>query len=202
VVLSHRVWASRFGADPMLVGRTIRLDEQPFTVIGVMPENSPFDRSFIEMWLPVSFEGDRLNRGSHWLLSLSGGALGLLKRGISMESARAEMESVAARLSIEYPNTNKGWGVVLEPYENIVANSDLRRLLYLAVAAAALVLVIACVDIANVLLAWALAREREIVVRLALGAAPMRLLRQFLTEGVLLSTVGGGLGVAVGYGTM
>src|SRR5262245_37937716 len=79
VVLSHRVWALRFGSDPMLVGRTIRLDGQPFTVIGVMPKDSPFDRSFIEIWLPVPFEGDRLNRGSHWLLSLSGGALGLLK---------------------------------------------------------------------------------------------------------------------------
>ena len=202
VVLSHRVWASRFGSDPTLIGRTIRLDERPFTVIGVMPENSPFDRGFIEIWVPVSFDGERRNRGSHWLLSLSGGALGLLKPGISIEKARAEMDTVAARLSIEYPDTNKGWGVVLEPYENVVANSDLRRSLYLAVAAVVLVLLIACVNIANVLLAWALAREREIVLRLALGAAPTRLLRQFLTESLLLSTVGGGLGVVVGYGTM
>src|SRR4029453_19383957 len=106
--------------------------------------------------------------------------LGLLKPGISIEQARAQMDAVAARLSIEYSDTNKGWGVVLEPYENIVANSDLRHSLYLAVAAVVSVLLIACVNIANVMLAWALAREREIVLRLALGAAPKRLLRRFL----------------------
>ena len=110
VVLSHRVWASRFGSDPTLIGRTIRLDERPFTVIGVMPENSPFDRGFIEIWVPVSFEGERRNRGSHWLLSLSGGALGLLKPGISIEKARAEMDTVAARLSIRLPGHEQGVG--------------------------------------------------------------------------------------------
>jgi putative ABC transport system permease protein len=201
VVISHRVWASRFGSDRGLIGRTIRLDDQSYTVVGVMPAMSAFDRSY-GLWLPVSFEGDRLNRSSHWLLSLNGGAVGLLNAGVTVQQARAELEGVAGRLATAYPDTNQGWGVVVESYGNTIATADLHRSLYLAVTAAGIVLLIACVNVANMLLAWALARDREIVVRLALGAAPLRLVRQLLTESVFLSTIGGGLGVAVGYGAM
>ena len=202
VVLSHRVWAARFGSDPTLVGRSIVLDDHPYTVIGVMPENSPFDRGFVEIWIPVSFEGDRLNRSSHWLLTLTGGAVALLKPGVTVEHARAEMDGIAARLSAAYPDTNKGWGVDLEPYASFVVPPELRRSLYLVFAAVALMLLITCVNVANMMLAWALARDREVAVRLALGATPWQLTRQFLTESLLLSMAGGVLGVLVGYGTM
>ena len=199
VVLSHRLWASRFGSDTSLIGRTIRLDAEAYTVIGVMPENSSFDRMYVQLWLPLSFGPERMNRTSHWLLSLTGGALGLLKAGVTVENARAEMEAIGARLSAEYPNTNKGWSVVLQPYATIVVGKDLQQSLYLLLAAVGMVLLIGCVNVANVMLARGLAREREVAVRLALGAAPARVIRQFLTESLLISLSGGLLGIAVGY---
>ena len=202
VVLSHRTWASRFGSDPTLIGRTIRLDDQPYTVIGVMPANSPFDRWYGDIWIPVSFDGERMNRANHWLITITGGALGLLKPGITIEQARTEMNAIAARLSSEYPETNKGWGVVFEPYANILVGPALRQSLYLLLGAVGLVLLIACVNVANVMLASGLARDREVGVRLALGAAPNRLIRQFLTASLLLSMAGGLLGIAVGHGSL
>jgi putative ABC transport system permease protein len=126
----------------------------------------------------------------------------MLKPGVTIDRARAELEAIAARLSVEYPDTNKGWSVVVRPYASIVTSTDLRRSLYVLLAAVFMVLLIGCVNVANVMLARALVREREIGVRLALGASPGRLVRQFLTESVLLSVSGGALGVAIGYGTM
>jgi predicted permease len=201
VVLSHRLWTSHFGSDPALIGRTIRLDGEPYTVIGVMPESSPFDRTYVQAWLPLSFGPERMNRTSHWLLSLTGGALGLLKPGVTLERARAEIEAIAARLSAEYPATNKGWSAVLQPYATIIVGKDLQESLYLLLAAVGMVLLIGCVNVANVMLARALAREREVAVKLALGATHGRLIRQFLTESLLMSLPGGLLGILVGYGT-
>jgi len=202
VVLSHRVWASHFGSDAALIGRAIRINGEPYIVIGVMPDNSPFDRTFIQAWLPLSFGPERMNRTSHWLLSLTGGALGLLKPGVTLERARAEMETIGARLSVKYPDTNKGWSAVLQPYAAIVVGKELQQSLYLLVAAVGMVLLIACVNVANVMLARALTRQREVAVRLALGAAHGRLIRQFLTESLLISSSGGLLGILIGYGTI
>jgi putative ABC transport system permease protein len=202
VVLSHRTWASRFGSDATLVGRDIRLDAEPYTVVGVMPENSPFDRTYVEAWLPLTFGPERMNRTSHWLVSLTGGALGLLKPGVTIERARSEMETIGARLSAEYPNSNKGWSAVVRPYAAIVVGKDLQDSLYLLFAAVGMVLLIGCVNLANIMLARGLAREREVAVRLALGAGRGRLIRQFLTESLLISLSGGALGILVGYGTM
>jgi predicted permease len=200
VVLNHRVWASRFGSDPAVFGRTIRLDNEPYTVIGVMPANSPFDRSF-DLWLPIQID-KRMNRSNHWLMTLTGGGVGLLKPGVTLKRARAELDAIGARLAREYPDTNKGWGITVDRYADLVVRPDLRRSLYLMVAAVAMVLLIACVNVANVMLAWALARDREVAVRLALGAEPSRLVRQFLTESLLIFSAGGALGVIVGVMTM
>jgi predicted permease len=202
VVLSHRVWASRFGSDVALIGQSIQLNNQPYTVIGVMPENSPFDRGAAELWLPISFDGERMNRASHWLLSITGGALGRLKAGVTIEQARTELNAIAARLSTQYPDTNKGWGVVLEPYATIVVGTELRHSLLLLLAAVGVVLIIACVNVMNLTLASALARDREVAVRLALGAGLRRLLQQFLTESLVIALSGGLLGMACGYVTM
>jgi putative ABC transport system permease protein len=202
IVLSHRVWASRFGSDPSLVGRAIRVNGEPHTVIGVMPETGPFARTFVDAWLPLTFGPDRMNRTSHWLIWVSGGAIARLKPGVTVDGARAELETIAARLSAQYPDTNKDWGVVVRPYASIVTSTDLRRSLIVLLAAVGMVLLIGCVNVANVMLARALAREREVAVRLALGASPARLVRQFLTESVLLSLSGGAMGVAIGYITM
>jgi putative ABC transport system permease protein len=164
VVLSHRLWAAHFGSDVTLIGRTIPLDGEPYTVIGVMPEKSAFDRTYVQAWLPLTFGPERLNRTSHWLLSLTGGALGLLKPGVTLERARTELETIGARLSAQYPDTNKGWGVVILPYAAIVVGSELKQSLYLLLAAVGLVLLIGCVNVANVMLARALARDREVAV--------------------------------------
>ena len=199
IVLSHRAWASHFGSDPALVGKTIRINGEPHTVIGVMPEHGPFDRMIAEAWLPLTFSPERMNRSSHWLIWLTGGAIGRLKPGVTIEAARANLEAIGARLSAAYPETNKGWGAVVRPYASIVAGQDLQRSLYVLLVAVGAVLLIGCVNVANVMLARALAREREVAVRLALGASHGRVIQQFLTESVLMSLAGGALGVAIGY---
>jgi putative ABC transport system permease protein len=201
IVLSNRVWSARFGSDPSLVGRTIRINGEPYVVIGIMPERGPFARTFVDAWLPLTFGPDRMNRTSHWLIWLNGGAIARLKPGVTIDRARAELDAIAARLSAQYPDTNKGWSVLVRPYASIVAGSDLRRSLYALLAAVGMVLLIACVNVASVMLARALVREREIAVRLALGAGVGRLVQQFLTESVLLSVSGGLLGIAIGYVT-
>jgi putative ABC transport system permease protein len=202
IVLSHRAWASRFGSDPALVGKAVRINGEPHTVIGVMPEHGPFDRMIVEAWLPLTFTPDRMNRTSHWLLWLTGGAIARLKPGITIEAARADLDAIGARMSVDYPDTNKGWSAVVEPYATIVAGRDLQRSLWVLLAAVGSVLLICCVNVANVMLARALAREREVAVRLALGASQGRVIQQFLTESVLISLAGGVLGVAIGYLTM
>ncbi|HET6957922.1 MAG TPA: ABC transporter permease [Vicinamibacterales bacterium] len=202
IVLSHRAWASRFGSDPALVGKAVRINGEPHTVIGVMPEHGPFDRMIVEAWLPLTFTPDRMNRTSHWLLWLTGGAIARLKPGVTIEAARADLNAIGARMSVDYPDTNKGWSAVVEPYATIVAGRDLQRSLWVLLAAVGSVLLICCVNVANVMLARALAREREVAVRLALGASQGRVIQQFLTESVLISLAGGVLGVAIGYFTM
>jgi putative ABC transport system permease protein len=199
VVLSHRAWAAHFGSDPALVGHAIRINGEPYTVIGVMPERGPFDRMIVEAWLPLTFGPERRNRTSHWLIWLTGGAIGRLKPGVTVERARAELDAIGARLSDAYPDTNRGWGAVVRPYASIVAGRDLQRSLYVLFAAVGMVLLIGCVNVANVMLARAVAREREVAVRLALGATRGRVIQQFLAESVLVSVSGGALGILVGY---
>jgi len=202
IVLSHRVWASHFGSDPSLLGRAIRINGEARTVIGILPEHGPSARTFVDAWLPLTLGPDRMNRTSHWLIWVTGGAIARLKPGVTIDRARAELDTIAARLSAQYPDTNKGWSVVVRPYASIVTSSDLRRSLYVLLAAVGMVLLIGCVNVANVMLARALVREREVAVRLALGASAGRLVQQFLTESVLLSVSGGALGIAIGYVTM
>jgi predicted permease len=197
VVISHTLWASQFGSDATLVGHSIRLDGEPYTVVGVMPSNSPFDHRSI--WLPLTFGPERMTRGSHWLLTVTGGALARLKPGVSIERARAELNTIAARSARDHADTNKDWGVVVEPYASAVVGADLRQSLYLLFAAVGAVLMIACVNLANVMLARGLAREREIAVRLVLGATRGRLARQFLVESLVLSGAAGVAGLAIGY---
>jgi putative ABC transport system permease protein len=194
-VLSHRTWAGLFGQDRALIGRAVRLNGEPYTVVGVMPANSPFDRSLNEMWVPLSVRPDQLNRSDHWLISMTGSAVGLLKPGISLERGRAQLGAIAARLGAEYPQTNAGWGVVLEPYTAALVKKNAKDLLYLLSAAVGTVLLIGCVNLAMVLLARGVARNRELAIRTALGASRGRLVRQLLTESLLLSLCGGVLGL-------
>jgi putative ABC transport system permease protein len=197
VVLSHRLWANEFGGDASLVGRSILLDGQPHTVIGVLPEGSPFDRSFSRMWRPLAFSPGERTRNFHWLQ-----VQGRLKQGVTMEQARAQMDAIGARISTEYPDSNKNWGVSLVRYSDAVVGQQLQSSLYVLLTAVGMLLLIGCANLANLTLARGTSREREVAVRAALGAGRARLVRQFLTENVLLAALGGVAGLALGYALM
>ena len=196
-VLSHVLWSTQFGGDPKWIGRTIHLDGEPYTVIGVLPEGSAFDRAYNQIWRPLAFQPENMTRNFHWF-----GSFAKLKPGVTLEKARAQMDSIGARIARDYPDSNKGWGVVVERFSEVLVDSDLRRSLYVLLAAAGMVLLIGCANLANLTLARGAAREREVAVRSALGAARRRLVRQFLTENVLLALAGGLVGLGVGYATM
>jgi putative ABC transport system permease protein len=195
VVLSHNLWQSQFGADRGVVGRTIMLNEEPHTVIGVLPQGGAFDRgSFPQLWRPLAFKPENMTRNFHWF-----SAVARLKPGVTIEQARANMEAIGGRIAQAYPDIKKGWSIDVTPYENILVDADLRRSLYVLLGAVGMVLLIACANLASLSLVRGLARTREIAIRASLGAGRGRLIRQFLTESILLSLTGGALGLALGY---
>ncbi|PYR44917.1 MAG: hypothetical protein DMF89_26595 [Acidobacteria bacterium] len=194
VVLSHALWTSQFGANPTLIGQAIRLDGTPYTVIGVMPAGTTFDRSHAQIWAPLAVQSEDLTRDFRRLITLA-----KLKPNVTLEQAQTQMDAIGARLARDYPDSNKGWGVVVERYGEILVGDQLRQSLHVLFGATWLVLLIGCANLANVTLARGLAREREVTLRVALGAGQRRLIQQFLTESVVLSAGGGLLGVVVGY---
>jgi putative ABC transport system permease protein len=197
VVLSHAIWESQFGADPKLIGRTIRLDGEPYTVIGVLPGGGSFDRSYAQIWTPLVFKPENMTRNFHWFISFA-----KLKPGVTLEAARKQMDTIGARIAHDYPDSNKGWGVVVERFSDVVVDNDLKQSLYVLLAAVGMVLLISCANIANLTLVRGASRDREIAIRAALGGERKRIIRQFLTESVLLSVCGGALGLALGYAGM
>ena len=193
-VLSHSLWETQFGSDPHIIGRIIRLDGEPNVVIGVLPEGSAFDRSYAQIFRPLVFEPQNMTRNFHWF-----GAIALLKPGVSLERARAQMNAIGARIAHDYPDSNKGWGVAVDPLSDVIVGKQLRKSLYVLLAAVGMVLLIGCANLANLTLTRSTAREREVAIRASVGAGRWRLARQFLTENVLLSVIGGIAGVALGY---
>jgi putative ABC transport system permease protein len=194
VVLSHRLWENRFGADPSIIGRTLTLSGKPCTVIGVMPVNTPFDRSWVQLWTPLAFEPRDMTRDYHWILSFA-----RLKPGVTLEKAQAAMNAIGARIAETYPDSNKGWGVTVDRFEDQLVGRQLRRSLFVLLAAVGAILLIGCANLANLTLARGASREREIAVRASLGAGSWRLIRQLLTENLLIAVAGGALGLALGY---
>ena len=193
VVLSEAFWQSRFNADPDIVGRDIRLDGTPFTVVGVVPRHFQL-LAGTSIWAAWPVLGAPPDVRTLYALR----AIGRLKPSVTIEAASADLAAVADGLAQEFPATNKGRGVTIEPVHDALIGRELRYTSLLVVGVVGFVLLICCANVANLLLARSAGRKRELAVRSALGAARGRLVRQLLTESVFLSLLGGALGLAIG----
>jgi putative ABC transport system permease protein len=194
VILSDALWRSRYGADPKVIGRTIRLDTKPYTVIGVMPPGFQFNDT--KLYVPLALTPKE--RDDHGMHGYS--VLVKMKRGVSLQNAQAEMDSFAANFSKQYPDDDKGIKFILTSLqEDTIGNSRLALLVLMG--AVVLVLLIGCANVGSLALARSLARQKEVAVRSALGASGGRIVRQFLVESLLLAMIGGAVGWLLGmYG--
>jgi putative ABC transport system permease protein len=187
VIVGYSFWKRRFGGDAGLPGRTLRLDAVPYTVVGVAPAELEV-MGKVDLWLPMQVN-PAASRGNHEL-----GVLARLKPGVTLAQAQSDLDAVARRLEREYPATNQGWGVKVVPWSEM-AGGRIRPALRMLLGAVGLLLLIACANVANLLLARSAARSREMAIRAALGGGRGRLLRQLLTESVLLALIASVLGV-------
>src|SRR5438552_10251875 len=193
VLLSHSLWQRRFGSDPAVIGLALSLNGESYTVIGVMPrlvQLPGFANRKDQLWVPIAFPPEEAaQRGNHFL-----GVVARVKPGVTQKQAEAEMETIAARLARQYPDYNTRIGAVVVPlHEQLVG--DIKPALLVLLGAVGFVLLISCANVANLLLARAAVRQKEIARRLVLRPSRSRLTRQFLTESVLLAFFGAGLGL-------
>ena len=189
VVLSDALWQRRFNRDPEIINRSITLNSKSFVVVGVMPRGFFFPVREAELWLPWAMEPEQASgRGDHYLRVMA-----RLKPGVTIERANAETEAFAARLAVDYPRTNEGLGILVRSFHQDYVG-DLRLPILILFAAVGVVLLIVCANVANLLLAQATTRRREVAIRMALGARRWTIARQFLSESLLLAAGGGLLG--------
>src|SRR5262245_3715820 len=195
VVLSHRLWMRRFGGDPSVVGRTFNSADGGTTVIGVMPPDFKFP-SYAEVWVPLARNASEMRNRSNRYFNV----VGRIKADLSIESAQAELNTVASHLETEHPRSNKGWSAHLTPLRESLMGGT-RSALSVLLGAVGCVLLIACTNVANLLLARAASRRKEMAIRLALGAGRAKLIRQLLTESLVLGLAGGVVGLLLaGWG--
>src|SRR5262245_24552076 len=197
VIINFALWQRRFGGDPNLVGKSLTLNGAIYTVVGIMPAKfqfpiqGQFPIPVSEIWAPLAIDHDQVNRGDRDLFTI-----GRLQSGVSIEEAQAEMATIAQRMAEQYPDSNRGMGVHIVGYHQQLTG-NLRAALLILLGSVVFVLLIACANVANLLLARAATRRRELAIRTALGAGRSRMMRQLLTESVLLSLLGGALGLAL-----
>ncbi|HVQ14008.1 MAG TPA: ABC transporter permease [Vicinamibacterales bacterium] len=195
VVISDRLWRTRFAADPSVIGRTLVLDGAPSVIVGVMPPGFGVFDAEDDFWLPSSFSPFQVQaRGTNRVLTI----IGRMKSDVSIARAQADIESIAARLEQDDPGPQKGRGVRVQPLDGALFG-NLRRILSVLQGAVGFVLLIACANVAGLLLVRATARQKEVAIRLALGASSKRIVRLFLTESLILSGVGAVFGVALAW---
>jgi len=195
VILTHKLWA-HLGENKNILGTQIRLDNLPYTVVGVLAEGLN-DRRAEQLTVPLVFKPEQINHDFHWLL-----AMARLKPGTTIKQGQSDMDAVTTHIAQAYPKSNKGWGAIVEPLKNDFLASERKLTLWLLLGAVGFILLIACANVANLLLAKSLVRQKEMAVRSALGATPEAIFSQLITESLLLAVCGGILGVGVGYGML
>jgi putative ABC transport system permease protein len=191
VILSNRVWANHFNSNRDIVGKDIRMNGEPYTVVGVLAPGN-YDRFDSQLWVPLSLRPEQITHDSNFMPVMA-----RLKDGVSLAQAQAEMDGIAAQLQTEFPRTNANRGVSVQPLHLNFVTDSTRRNLWLLLGAVGFLLLIGCVNIANLLLARSTARQREVALRAALGASRARLFGQLLTENLVLAVLGGALGIVL-----
>ncbi len=196
LVLTHSFWHERFGGDPHIIGRQLKVNGKPYTVVGVLGTGAS-DRMRNKLYVPLAFDPDQINHDFHWLL-----VMGRLKPGVTIAQANGNMTAVSKQMAEAYPKSNTGWSSSVEPLKNNFLDDNTKSALWLLLGAVGFVLLIACTNVANLLLARGTARQRELAIRVSMGAGRRRLFGQLLTESLVLAMIGGLVGIALAAGML
>ena len=191
VVLTHRLW-ERLGGDRNIIGKPIQMNSEPYTVVGVLAAGQA-DRLNGQFNVPLAFKPEQINHDFHWLLVMA-----RMKPGVSLSQAQADMEVVTSRIAQDNPQSNKGWGASVEELHNDFFPKEAKQTLWLLMGGVGFILLIACGNVANLVLAKGTTRLKEVAVRTSLGASRWQVFSQFLTESLVLAVLGGALGIALG----
>lgn len=191
-LISDRLWEDQFGRDPNILGRILKLNRAEYSIVGVMGPDFKFMGRRLDLWIPLSL--DTQDREYHYLLTIA-----RLRDGVTMAQASSELATIEQRLAQDFPKTNRGWKASAESMADWLVQGSVRRTLWMLLASVGFVLLIACVNVAGLLLSRSAARQREIAIRSAMGARPARLMRQLLTESILYAIAGGAAGVALAW---